>query len=291
MDKKQKYIKNIDEKIYFICFVKSSYKAEIAELLYGEKSGKKNTSYATLVGKQSGKIEELTKNKWLKKVKLKETYKPSWWKKERIDGRAWRRLYYTARPDPLIARIEDKVKLTDFDKYVLQNIFNSRKFRELVCDSYLILDIIVKQDIITPLDYILIQLEHWAIVYLKNKHLSAIGDKIVNKEIYDFLTNEYRKAVKKQDIDRYKKKLKQLFPEQFDEMSNLKTTEDLYKKLEGVEHLIFLPSNLLKKLIGVSFFGLLDDIFTHISNEAKAIDNNIGKAWPNLSKKINNELF
>ena len=287
MEKKQKYIKNLNEKIFFICYVKSCYKEEIAELLYGENSD----AYATLVGKNSGRVKELVDKKWLSKVEPKDVYKPSWWKEEKIDGRAWRRQYYHARPDPLISKIEEKIKLTDFDKRALKNIFNSRKFREMTCDSEQIFNVVVKEDIITPLDYILIQLEHWAMVYLKNKYLSAIGNKIVDQKIYDFLTTGYRKLVEKQDINRYKTKLKEFFPSQYEEMSKLKTSEELCKKLEGIEYLIFLPSDLLKRLIGVSFFGLLDAIFTSINNEAKELGNVICKAWPNVSSKVENDTF
>ena len=66
----------------------------------------------------------------------------------------------------------------------------------------------------------------------------------------------------------------------------LKSTEDLSKKLEGIEYLVFLPTDLLNKLIGVSFFGLLDAIFTSINNVAEGLGNVIRKTWPNLTAKI-----
>jgi len=286
MEKKQGYIKNLDEKIYFICFAKPSCPTDITESLYGLDSKKSNTCYSKIIVK-TNKLSS-GKNPWLE-------YLPDFKSKakqgEKDDKRSNRRKYYDAKPTPLIKKIEEKIELTDFDRYILQNLFNSKRFRELVYNSPQVFDLILKNDFISPLEYILVQLEHWVIIYSKNKYQRTIGSKIKTKEIYDFLTTNYRKAVEKQDLDRYKEKIRKIIPSEYEEMSKLKTTTDLLDKLHGVEHLIFIPTDLIEKIKGVSFFGLLDEIFTSINQEVIYQSNLVRTAWPNLSKKIDNGQF
>jgi hypothetical protein len=279
----KKYIKNLDEKIYFICFVKPCYIQEIANLLWEKNS----SSYTKLAGRKSGsgKLSKLMTEKYLKEIKYKKYHRPAWWvSNKEIDGRFWSKPYYIARSDPLIKRIKEKTSLSEFDIYVLQNIFNARYFRDSICNSQDVFNFILKNDVISPIDYILMQFEYRAMQYSKNKTLSEIGKRINDKKLYDYITQKYRNLIEKQDIARYKKKFE---TESFyEEISGIKSSTDLQKKLDGIEFLLFIPTTVINKIKGSSFLGLIEQVFSSIDKENESISQAINRIAPNLVKFI-----
>jgi hypothetical protein len=120
--------------------------------------------------------------------------------------------------------------------------------------------------------------------YSKNKTLSEIGKRINDKKLYDYITQKYRNLIEKQDIARYKKKFE---TESFyEEISGIKSSTDLQKKLDGIEFLLFIPTTVINKIKGSSFLGLIEQVFSSIDKENESISQAINRIAPNLVKFI-----
>ena len=258
MKDNEEYTSNLDEKIYFICFVKNpSFPKEIARLLYGEDSTKKDVSYSNITVK-TNQLEREGNLGYLP------DYKPSCKKGQKIDGRIGQRKYYRARIDPFIFAFKNQIDLTDIEEYILRRILDSKTFRNYITTLMNAMKISFKDDICTRYNLIFTTLDLFAILHMKLKILTSIGlfidDIVKTVDQYDILVKllselplgDFDDAVSEARTNK-------LFDPIFEDFLKNEQYKNDFKEDSSV--LLFASGSLMKKLKGISFLGKLDDFF------------------------------
>jgi predicted site-specific integrase-resolvase len=95
----------------------------------------------------------------------------------------------------------------------------------------------------------------------------------------------YKNVVKNQDISRYKKKYEDLDSLLYKEISNIKKSSDLQKKLDGYEYWMFIPMSVINKIKEISLLGQTEKYFSSIDTENKTSNQTISKLLPNLNSQ------
>ncbi|UCF11753.1 MAG: hypothetical protein JSW06_06795 [Thermoplasmatales archaeon] len=132
-------IMNLDEKIYLLCYGKSRYTTEIAELIYGKEERQR---YPTITGK-NGIIAEMVKNNELTEIpiesgEMEAMFIPIKPKIDTTDGRSKTlRKYYLSKTTPIFNSIvsifkEKKITLTKEENENILFVLNSPEYRELI---------------------------------------------------------------------------------------------------------------------------------------------------------------
>ena len=139
--------RNLDNKIYFVCYSQPRPRTEVAELIYGRNN---TQSYPTITGKKDV-IKRMVKNDEIEIKRVKEMplenkkyifYTPESNKKYDIDitdGRQKRSIYIFSKVKPVFNHIIDnldrgRIKLNDDEKDNILNILKNHLFRESIED-------------------------------------------------------------------------------------------------------------------------------------------------------------
>ncbi len=237
MEKNNEKIDNLGKKIYLLMYSRPRYKAEISNMIYRREC---KAIYP--------EIKKLEKLKWIKQIDYK---KPTDYKdpKPNAGKRANRRQYYIAKIDPIMEVISRKVKLDDFDRYVLRNILESRAFRGVIDQS----DIDSIQD---PINCILGPLDSFSAFLDSEKVKKYWRFKVETKEEYDgvlsifnrfFCTSEITEAVLNG------------VPVSKEAAEWMKNSGDWFK-------LVLIPKCVLEKIKGMTWIGRSYPFFETVFN-------------------------
>jgi hypothetical protein len=166
----------LSHKVYLATFIEPNYVTRIGELIYG----KKELTYPKLMGK-NGVVNKCLKNGLIEDVsKLMKT-------PDNKDPRFKRRIYYRAKNEPLLKRIESMALLGlsgDLDKHVLTKILDSNAFRFLIKKHFIknykdyIKDISIDafEIILSYLDILIIICREYEIFNEYSKEIWTIAD-------------------------------------------------------------------------------------------------------------------
>jgi len=229
----------LSHKVYLTTFIEPNYVTKIGELIYG----KKELTYPKLMGK-NGAVNKCFKKGWIEDI-TKLMKSPD----DKTPGFE-RRIYYRAKNDPLIERINSTGLFgleNDLDKHVLDKILDSNAFRFLIKKQFIknykdyIKDISIDafEVILSYLDILIIICREYEIL---NEY---------SKEIW--LIDEYNKVMKKNQGD------KKLMNKIEMMMKKLSEEENIPKDVkEDAVYLFVIPDNLKKPTPaydGLSEFG------------------------------------
>lgn len=265
----EKRIQNLDEKIYFICFLNTYYTKEIANALYGKGSMKAEKSYSKIVTK----TKEMTDKGWLE---LLDKFTPKRKNDEKIDQRSWRRLYYKANLDCIVSKIKERTSLDDFEEFVLKDTIGSPFFRNFVRSS---LPSDPKSFPSDPFEYILSLLDMAFIEIDENIGLRELNvqlsTEIQTKKQYNRLKRNIRRVMRDKlpelsgvyfdkDVNRDKKEQINFVGGKSVKQQNLKQkisvklpfrSEDPSEWIEQVLIFLIIPNTLFHKIMKASNFG------------------------------------